>query len=46
MISVQLMPNNTAKIRNNSAKILNKLIWMVDKQWDLKSTNQLKAVPK
>jgi hypothetical protein len=46
MISVQLIPNNTAKMHNNSAKILNKLIWMVDKQWDLKSTNQLKAVPK
>ena len=34
------------KIMYNSSKICNKLIWLVEKQWDLKSTNQLKAVLK
>ena len=46
LISVQLISNSNAKFCNNSAKICNKQIWLMAKEWDLKSTSQLKAVIK
>jgi hypothetical protein len=50
LVSVQLIPssiakfcNNSEKIFNNSTRICNNLIWLVEKHWKIKSTNQLKV---